>query len=273
MTGLGLRDARGAGLRRFAGYALAPNERGYCGPTDHAELRAYVADGRSDEGLAALVRRFDGPLPYLRVIADAAGLADPFDPAVVHAYWLGGDLLDAVDPGLCTDALLAAFDGAATVDPRRLHATRDVASPHHLFHVLVTYPWIDLVAAGRYQAVAQLDACRVRVGTVVGVDGAGARGVGARRVGARRARAADGAAVTVSSRPLLAGPEGLALGDPVTEVVRPLDRPDAPDLEPGDAVALHYDLLCDRLTSAEVAELQQRSVVTLAAVNRCLLGG
>lgn len=253
------------GLRRFAGYAMAPNERGFCGPADHAGFAAQVRDGGRGHALAAMVRSFDGPLPYLRVIADAAGVADPFDPAVVTTYWLGGPLLDAVDPGVCTEALLAAFDGQPTVDPRRLHAARDIASPHHLFHVLVTYPWIDLVAAGRYQAVAQLDACRVRVGTVTAIGTAVGTGTAVGGI-------AVGATVSVRSRPLIAGPEGLALGPPRTEAVRPLDRPDAPALAPGDAVALHYDLLCDRLTTAEVEELQERSAVTLDAVNRCLLG-
>lgn len=241
-----------AGLRRFIGFALAPNERGFCGPADHALLRDHLRDGSGGTELARLARAFSGPLPYLQVIADAAGIADPFDPQVVGAYWLGGDLLDAVDPQVCAAALLTAFAGQPTVDPRRIEATRDAAVPSHAYHVLVTYPWIDLVAAGRPQALQPLDDCRVRWGEVVAV--------------------ADDA-VEVSVQPLEVSEGRLALGAARVDLVRPVQRPDAPSLAVGDVVALHWDHLCDRLTAAEVRELATRTAAVMAVVNDRLLGG
>lgn len=241
----------GVGLRRFAGYAMAPNQRGFCGPEDHERLRAYLGDGTADAGLAVLARAFDGPLPYLEVIAAANGLSDTFDPRVVEAYWLGNDLLDAVDPSTCADALLAAFEGEPTVDPRRIEATRAGATPHHGYHVLVTYPWIDFVAKGHASALDLLDSCRVRWGTITDLDGAD---------------------VIVNVQPLEVGPAGVGMGAVRSLVVHPLIRPDGPDLHVGDQVSLHWDDLCDTLTSTEVDELAVRTGEVLQLVNRCLLG-
>lgn len=238
------------GLRRFAGYAMAPNERGYCGPDDPELLRAYLRNGSADDGLAALARAFDGPLPYLQIIADATGIAEVFDPRVVEAYWLGNDLLDAVDPHVCAEALLVAFAGEPTVDPRRIVATRNGASPHHGYHVLVTYPWIDFVAKGHDSALDLLDSCRIRWGTVTAIDGTD---------------------VTVECPPLEVGGAGIRLGKPRNEIVHPLPRPDASAVQLGDQVSLHWDHLCDHLTAEEVERLRDRTVAVIKLVNRCLL--
>jgi hypothetical protein len=240
-----------SGLQRFAGYALAPNERGFCGPTDTRLLATGLRGGWGDEALGPLARAFTGPLPYLEVIADANGIADVFDPSVVEAYWVGNDLLRAVDPHVCADAVLAAFEGQPTVDPRRITATRDGASPTHVFHVLVTYPWIDLVAAGRTRALAMLDDCRVRWGTVERVQGPDV--------------------VVVRNRRLVVADGAIVLGELSSEVVRPVDRPGAPALRPGDLVTLHYDHLCDLVDATAIAQLQTRTAVTTELVNRCLL--
>ncbi len=239
------------GLRRFAGYAMAPNERGFCGPTDHRLLADRLRAGGEDDELAALVKGFDGPLPYLRLIAGANGIDDPFDPAVVEAYWLGNELLDAVDPHDCADALIRAFAGQPTVDPRRIAATADGASPHHGYHVMVTYPWMDLVAAGRVAALVPLDSCRIRPAEVMSVQGQ---------------------RVTVLVRPLELGEQGVCLGAARTVAVRPLDRPDQSPVVEGDQVTLHWDHLCETLSKRETAGLVDRTVGVLDLVNQGLLG-
>ncbi len=239
------------GLRRFAGYAMAPNERGFCGPAEHRLLADQVRAGREDDELAALVRAFAGPLPYLRLIAAANGIEDPFDPGVVEAYWLGNDLLDAVDPHVCAEALIQAFAGQPTVDPRRIAATADGASPHHGYHVMVTYPWMDLVAAGRGSALVPLDSCRIRPAVVNSVDGP---------------------TVTALVRPLQLGDRGVCLGAEHAVVVRPLDRPEQPPVVPGDQVSLHWDHLCESLSTEAATLLAYRTAGVLDLVNRGLLG-
>ena len=80
----------------FVRYAFAPNELGYCGPSDSQELLGYGANGVVDRGLTAMARQFDGAWPYLELIAGAVGISDPLDHRVVEAYWVGNPLLDRV---------------------------------------------------------------------------------------------------------------------------------------------------------------------------------
>ena len=54
------------------GFALMPNRLGYCGGPDQRELRDYYVAGAADAGLARLLHRFDGAMPYLRLIAAAS---------------------------------------------------------------------------------------------------------------------------------------------------------------------------------------------------------
>ena len=117
------------GRELFACYAYPPNELGYCGPADTAqnELAAHAED-------------FDGAWPYLQAIADAAGISDPLDDDVVRNYWVGGPLLDKVDPDELLARLRSAFTGQVTGMLDDICAENALA--HHSFHVFVVYPWV-----------------------------------------------------------------------------------------------------------------------------------
>ena len=104
------RDHMTAGPLLFARYAYPPNSLGYCGADETRTLLEYGDAGTSDGGLAELARTFEGAWPYLTLIADANRIADPLDPRVVQAYWVGNELLDHV------------------AAERRLHATSTSAS-------------------------------------------------------------------------------------------------------------------------------------------------
>src|SRR5690349_16965888 len=119
-----------AGQALFARYAYPPNELGYCGPAD-----------TSIGELASRARDFDGAWPYLGIIADAAGITDPLDTEVVRSYWVGGPLLDRVDPAVLLARLRLAFAGQVTGLLAELPAAGGVAA-HHSFHVFVVYPWV-----------------------------------------------------------------------------------------------------------------------------------
>src|SRR4051794_9765605 len=126
-----------AGYALFAQYAFPPNELGYCGPADADVL--LRADDPSR--VAAHAKAFDGAWPYLRAIADAAGSADALDAEVVGAYWVGGPLLDRVDPGTLLTGLRRAFEGQVTGLLDDLPVSTGIRA-HHSFHVFVVYPWV-----------------------------------------------------------------------------------------------------------------------------------
>ena len=210
-----------AGALRFAQYAYPPNELGYCGP---AGARAMLAPEATAE-IERRARHFEGAWTYLELLAESAGIDDPLDATVVDAYWVGGALLDTVDPAALVARLEERFRGQLGGTWRAAAAR---AAPHHSFQVFEVYPWAGLLREGRPPgpAVTVLDRCRIRVGEVVAVDGE---------------------RVSVSTRLLAWDGARLHETTPVTETARwsvdgnaLIDPPHA-----GDTVTLHWDWVCE----------------------------
>src|SRR3954449_12487531 len=103
-----LDQARGYAM--FARYAFPPNELGYCGPPD----ASLMLQDNDSAGVAALAREFDGAWAYLQALAEQAGVDDPLDDKVVRSYWLGGRLLEQVDPVALLARLRRSFSGQVT---------------------------------------------------------------------------------------------------------------------------------------------------------------
>ena len=98
----------------FARYAFPPNELGYCGPADSGGLLRHAASaatlGATDpampsEEVERKARKFEGAWVYLELDRGRRGVADPMDLRVVEAYWIGNELLDALDPAALTAEL------------------------------------------------------------------------------------------------------------------------------------------------------------------------
>jgi hypothetical protein len=235
-----------SGATVFARYAYPPNALGYCGPAD-ASLLIPDAAPDADERIARQARQFEGAWPYLEIIADANGVADPLDARVVEAYWLGNDLLDAVDPNVLVAQLQQRFLGQAG-------ASWTPGCPHHSFHVFAVYPWVGLLARGARNDVALsvLDQCRIRPGEVLAVDGPRVR---------------------VRSRPLVLDAGRLALGAPCEQSAAwTVDgRAMLASIRTGDTVALHWDWVCDVLTPQQTAQLIARNAAQLDRTNTASL--
>ncbi len=242
-----------SGPLRFARYAYPPNALGYCGPDAAAQLLDQAAAGSDDPDLRRLLRGFEGAWPYLELIAHANAIADPLDPRVVEAYWVGNRLLDRVGPRLMGDSMESRFRGRLEVASwSHLAETVPIgALPHHAFHVLGVYPWLGLLRGGYGgpEPLRVMDRCRIRWGLVV---------------------ATTATSAVVRSRPLTWDGHRLALGPPVEEgvVLRLGDRGLAGTVRAGDWCSLHWDWLCERLGAHQVVELRRRTLAQLAVVNR-----
>lgn len=238
----------------WARYSYPPNHLGYCGPADHQALLEYGAAQVTDGGLTQLLGAFEGAFPYMRLIADATGIGDPFDRRVVEAYWVGNDLLGHVG--------LSAFGSQMTDRFRRKAGTwwSNVAGalpagavPHHSFHVFCVYPWVGRLRGskggiGGETALEVLDRCRIRWGQVV--EGSGDQ-------------------VSVRSRRLTWDGRRFGLGEPELESAT---RSKAglgfvDDLQPGDWVSLHWDWICDRLTRLQLVDLRRYTLRHLQITN------
>lgn len=234
----------------FARFAYPPNALGYCGPGDPAELLGVAAEGSDVRAVSALAARFEGAWPYLQLIAACNGLDDPLDPRVVDAYWIGNSLLDRVSPAALAAHLDARFERRVGSHFGPVSAAVFLGgAPHHSFHVFAVYPWLGLLRAGMDGApLTVLDRCRIRWGRVLAVDGD---------------------AVTVRVRPLvLEGYRLLEGPSRVEQVRRSVDGLGlALGVEPGDAVAMHWDWVCDRLSPEAGGRLQHWTRRMLRAVN------
>ena len=243
-----LRDPFGASRREsgpvvWARYSYPPNHLGYCGPADHQALLEYGSAEVVDGGLTQLLGQFEGAYPYMKLIAEATGIGDPFDSRVVEAYWVGNDLLEHV--------ALSAFGADMTDRFRRkagtwwsnvVEALPVGAVPHHSFHVFCVYPWVGRLRGGKggiggETALEVLDRCRVRWGQVV---------------------EAGGDEISVRSRRLTWDGRRLGLGEPELEraIRSKAGLGFVTDLEPGDWVSLHWDWVCDRLTRRQLESLR-----------------
>ncbi|HEV7961815.1 MAG TPA: DUF6390 family protein [Actinoplanes sp.] len=219
------------GTLLFARYAYPPNELGYCGPEGAAALLRPDAPAE----IARRARQFDGAWSYLELIAEAAGIADPLDEAVVEAYWIGNDLLDKVESAALVARLRDRFRGQLGGTWREA-GTR--ATAHHSFQVYEVYPWAAMLGADANPvALSVLDRCRIRTGVVLGVDGESA---------------------TVRARPLVWEHGALTAGPTRDEVVHwsANGRSLLERLAPGDRVTLHWDWVCDLVTEQQAARLE-----------------
>ena len=240
-----------SGTTLFARYAYPPNELGYCGPKDASVLLGR-GSAVAEEEIAQHARQFEGAWPYLEIIAAASRIADPLDPRVVEAYWIGNDLLDNVDPDSMVTELRARFGDQAG-------ASWVPGLAHHSFHVFAVYPWVGLLrrGTGNDVALSVLDKCRIRWGEVLAVEGERVRvrsrplalTEGLLELGAWREQSA---AWSVDGRCLLVSTE---------------DRASRPPVAVGDHVAMHWDWVCDILSVAQVAQLELRSADQLSRTN------
>lgn len=236
------------GPQLFARYAFMPNRLAYCGGDDHRALFDYCVTGVTDAGLRALLRKFTGALPYLRLIAECNAILDPFDARVVEAYWLGNDLLQGVEARGLYDALRERFG-------RQLRA-RDLelvlgkapagAHPHHSFHVLEVCPRI-----GWPQALPFMNSCRISWGKVVSLDGS---------------------ALVVEVMPLVIAGHRLVLGSPERCTVnRECDGNGfVSTARIGDWVSMHWGWACQVLSLRQVANLERWTRYHLDIVNQTL---
>jgi len=162
--------APASGMLLFIRYAFMPNHLGYCGGNENEVLFEHATDGRADPRLAPMLVKFTGAVPYLRTIAAANGIRDPFDPRVVEAYWIGNELLDCVGAGDLYRSLEERFGAhlPARVRDQVLRKPPAGAKPFHLFHVLDVYRHLESDAVG----MAAMESCRISWGQVTEVDGA-----------------------------------------------------------------------------------------------------
>ncbi|MDP9388798.1 MAG: DUF6390 family protein [Actinomycetota bacterium] len=238
-----------SGLLAFIRYAFMPNHLGYCGGNDAEVLFEHAAANRADVRLAPLLAKFTGAFPYLRTIAAANGIADPFDRRVVDAYWLGNDLLEGVEAAALNRSLEERFGRQlqGRLRDEVLRKPPQGARPHHLFHVLDVYRRLESEEIG----MAAMESCRISWG---------------------RVRTVENAALVVDRQPLVLRDGRLTLGPPAAErVLRTLSGQGFTDeVAEGDWVSIHWGWACEVLDERRLAGLRRWSEHHLRLANQTI---
>lgn len=238
------------GTTRFARYAFMPNRLQYCGGDDNLTMLQYAVEDVREPTLDTILRKFSGPLPYLRIIAERNGIADPFDERVVEAYWIGNALLERVKARALYDSLRERYRREFSSPTLELVASKAPAGarPHHSFHVLEV--WRRAERAGG-DVLATIDGCRISWGTVTSVE----------------------AGELVVARPPLVLREGrLALDAPRAERVMRLieGKGFAGGALVGDTVSIHWGWVCEVLTPRQQRDLERWTLHHVAIANQTL---
>ncbi|MDH6247798.1 DUF6390 family protein [Mycobacterium sp. OTB74] len=238
------------GVEMFARYAYAPNHLGYCGPPELAGLRSASADD-----VRAAARSFWGAWPYLEVLSNMTGIADPLDHRLVESYWLGGGVAAELDSREFASRLLAVIGPLA--GQYWSHLTNGLAgeaAANHCFHVFGVYPWSRLLGRGMDEhPLHVLDNCRITWATVVSCTGGD---------------------VDVNARQLQWDGHELRLSEPSPRHLEVWEDGycAVPDMAVGDQVALHWGRVCGRLTPDQCRALQDSTARQLSVTNRRLAG-
>jgi hypothetical protein len=228
-----------------ARYAFAPNYFQYCGPDENADLAGYIDERLADAGLVENLAQFETLYPYLKAIAAENRIADPLDPQVVEAYWVGNGLLPKMSLKAVHEALVIG-QGL----PKRL-STKDQkwlwpkieqrAMLHHSFHVfnVFTRTGHRMIA----HTVETMDQCRISWGKIIS------------NFQFSIFNQVSMPKFSIKTQRLALKDDKLALVPGVKEVVVMEERLGR-ELKVGDYVSVHWDMVCERLSSAQVRRLQ-----------------
>jgi len=241
------------GILRCSRYAFGPNRLHYCGPDANSEIRSYIEEGVADPGLEKLMSQFRTMFPYLRHIAEANGIHNPFDTRVVEAYWIGNDLLENIGEQKFYRHLIEDHEVKKKVSAKSFsYMTEGIgkgAVPHHSFHVFEIWRYTGDHEKG--EMLFQMDECRVSWGTVTAVNGP---------------------AITVQSEPLLYAQGKLFLGTPTEKkLARRLEAEyDIEQIKPGDIVSIHWSVPCEVITERQAAMLRKYTLRHIALTNKTI---
>ena len=238
-----------SGIELFIRYAFMPNHLGYCGGNENELLLERAATGKADPRLTPLLTQFTGATPYLRSIAAANGIRDPFDRRVVEAYWLGNELLARVEARDLYQTLEQRFGAhlPPKIRDQILRKPPEGAKPFHFFHVVDVYRHLERESVG----MAAMESCRISWGQV---------------------RTVEGASLTVDRQPLVLREGKFALGEAQAErVLRSLDGLGfAEQVAVGDWVSVHWGWACEVLDARRLANLRRWTAHHLAIANRTI---
>ncbi len=250
--------AQADGTVLFTRYAFMPNHLQRCGPLraqDNNTIFEYAVAGDSDPYFTSLLREFQAAYPYLQLIARTTGYKDPFDPAVVEAYWIGSDLLERVEVRQFHSSLEARF--GKLIDRKSLEYLLGKAPagarPHHSFNVFD----VQRFTQEKTHSLHAMEKCRIGWGRVLAVE---------------PSHFVVEHQPLVWSNPAPGNRGGLELGAPTyARILRHMDGKGFADrAQVDDWISFHWDWACDVLTPVQCAKLERWTLHHVRLANETL---
>jgi hypothetical protein len=229
------------GVLLCARYAFAPNYYKYCGPDVNRGIAAYLKEGVSNPGLSAYLSEFAVLYPYLNLIARENGIADPFDPQVVEAYWIGNKLLEKVGMKAFSEHLQYGQKLKKRLPPKKLkwiiEKVPKGARIHHSFHVFSIFTRTGHQAVDH--TLETMDSCRIGWGQI------------SSKFKMKNLK------LKLKSQKLIYKNGQLRLKDNVVrEVALPVNDSYIKTIKPGDWVTTHWGFVCDKVSPTQVKNLE-----------------
>src|SRR3990167_4193943 len=245
------------GLLTCSRYAFPPNSLHYCGPEKQSDLIGYQQERIADRGLAEIIKDFQTLYPYLTLIAHENGIADPFDPRVVEAYWVGNSLLDRVVMRSFSEHLQYEQKLRKRLPAKKMKWIVEKiprgAKIHHSFHVFSIFTRTGHHAVEH--TLDTMDNCRISWGQII-ANGKWQMANGNIRVKTQQ---------LVNEEGKLRFKDGV-----VREVALPVDGEFAKNLKPGDWVTFHWGFVCEKINSAKAKRLEAFTLHHLRLANETI---
>jgi len=236
------------GILTCAKYAFAPNFYQYCGPDENQELKAYLNAQQNDKNLDRMLKQFSTLISYLKSIAHANKIADPFDPRVVEAYWIGNDLLENVPAQSVYLGLTDNLQIQKKIPQKYLKyifpKIDQGARFHHSFHVFNVF-----VRTGHHtitHTVDTMDQCRIAWGKIKKINQQ---------------------SLLLDSQQLVYLDGKLLFKNKVERTIQFFTKE---KFKVGDYVTFHWGFLCDKVSKEQADNLKKYTQFHLDLANQTL---
>lgn len=242
------------GLLLCAKYAVSPNFFGYCGPDKNLSLIDHLKENVADKELTQILSDFETLYPYLQLIARQNKILDPFDERVVEAYWIGNEFLQPVSP-LEYEAFLKErlfLDKKLNNEKfsnLKLKISNFKFYPHHNFHVLNIFKRTGNDPS--FHTLKTMDECRIGWGRIIKNSKLKIKNYNLK---------SKINTIFVEAKKLTFENKKLLLTEPAVKELK-VDYKGKSfinnyNLKIGDWVSFHWGFVCDKLTEAQVKNLE-----------------
>lgn len=233
------------GVELCSRFSYITNSLCFCGPKDaHLEFLKYLNSKEDKSKVEELLKKFEGILPYVSVIAERNG-KEIFDKEVIEAYWLGNSLLDNLDDednkkiidNLVSRGLLRS------IGDKLISNLPSGLLPCHLFNVM--YVGVGMLTGSVETSLHNMDNCRISWGNVIEV--------------------LDDKLI-VSTNKLVKENEKYFLKNDETKTVVYLKEM-LPDISKGDNIAIHWGFACIKLNETQLENLKKYTGKVMVRLN------